>query len=326
LITLPPNMSPSELLFLEGVSEFVSKLLKTSRALRWEGRWREAEQTARSALEGSQEPGAQLARGAALIHLADIHLAMTRGGAALEEASTARRLFGAQPSRYQRHNEAVAAYALGLAHQSLGNRIRALNWYDKSNALLERVMIDWSARNARSRVRCCRRTKQWIAALSDSLTDAETSTVIGTSTDLWVPFLLSASEPRFSLARLEVERYVVAGSVELAGQTFRIELLDGPAPPSLPSEADCYALRIPKQALELLDADDGDYAMIVRQRAADHEGPGVLETLSGVEFGDFKRDRSGSITFVRPNATVIGGSDIGEDLPVGYVTALLKPT
>ena len=64
----------------------------------------------------------------------------------------------------------------------------------------------------------------------------------------------------------------------------------------------------------------------MRRGEAEHEGPGVLETLSGIEFGDFRRDPSGRIAFVRPDATVIGGEPIGDDFPVGYVRAVLKRT
>jgi hypothetical protein len=324
LIALPPKLNPSELLYLDDVSRLVTKLLRDSRSLRLEGRWTEAEQSARGALDSSQAAGTQVSRGAALIHLADVHLAMARIGAALQEARRAYRLFGAQPSRYQRHNEAIAAYALGLAHQSLGGRIEALGWYEESIELLERVQMDWSAKNALSRVRSCRRTQHWIEALMECLTDAESPASIGSHTSLWLPFFLSETESRFSLVRFDVEKYVVASTVELAGKTFHVELVDGPGQASLPSVADCYALRIPRRALPLLDAEDGDYAVIVRQNEADHEGPGVLETLSGVEFGDFRRDQSGRISFVRRDATVIGGENLGDDLPVGYVTALLR--
>jgi hypothetical protein len=65
---------------------------------------------------------------------------------------------------------------------------------------------------------------------------------------------------------------------------------------------------------------------VVRKKSPDREGPGVVEGLSGLEFGNFKRDEDGKINFVRTNAEVIGGEDIGKDLQVGYVTALLKPT
>lgn len=324
MIKLPPNTHPSELLYLEDRSHFVAQLLKTSRLLRLEGKWKEAEQSARRALEASQEPGAQVSRGAALIHLVDVHLAVGRLGIALKQARSAHRLFSAQPSRYQRHNEAIAAYALGLAHQSLGSQLEALKWYQKCSVLLERARIDWTTNKARSRATSCRRLQRWIDALNEGLMNTEAPAFDHGPARLWLPFLPPGSESGFALAPLQVERYLVATAVEVAGQTFRIELLDGPSRPSLQAEADHYALRVPEHALSLLDADDGDYALIVRQNTVDREGPGVLETLSGVEFGHFQRDEAGHITFARPDATVIGGDDIGEDFTVGYVTALLK--
>jgi len=326
LIRLPPNLRPSEQLFLQDVPRFAVDLLEGSRSSQIAGHWQEAEQSARSVLNASQGAGAQITRGAALIHLADTHLAQASAAAALQEARTAYRLFAAQPSRYQRHNEAVAAYALGLAHHALEDRAAALKWYDKSIDLLERVRLDWSAKKAASRVRCCRRLHDWIRALSECLTRTDASASFSGLNSLWLPLLAADSEARFSLARLDIDGYVVARTFDWAGQAFSVELVNEETQAVVPAQAECYALRVPNQALELLDADDGDYAVIVRRKAPDHEGPGVLETLSGVEFGDFQRDSSGRITFVKPDATVIGGEDIGEDLPVGYVTALLKRT
>lgn len=324
MIKLPPSTHPSELLYLEGGSEFVAQLLKTSRSLRLEGRWKEAEQAARRALEASQEPGAQLTRAAALIHLGDVHFAVERTGVALHEARSAYRLFAAQPSKYQRHNEAVAAYAIGLAHQSQGSQAEALRWYEKSSQLLDRARLAWTTKNALSRARTCQRLEHWIRALSEGLTNVGSPVSNGAHTHVWLPFLRTEPEPGFALVPLRVERYVVGDTVEVSGHTFRIERLDESAFPSLRTESEYYALRIPGQALQLLDADEGDYAVILRQNEVDHEGPGVLETLSGVEFGRFKRDEAGRINFVRPDATVIGGEDLDEDFPVGYVTALLK--
>lgn len=326
MIRLPPNMRPSEQLFVDNVPDFAVDLLEASRSSHRAGDWQAAQQSARSVLDGSQEAGGQVTRGAALLHLADVHLAQARAGVALREARSAYRLFAAQPSPYHRHNEAVAAYGLGLAHHALENRVEALKWYDKSIKLLERVELDWSAKKAVARVRCCRRLHEWIETLSECLTDTEMSAPLSGHTSLWLPLLVQDAKRGFSLARLHIDGYVVAGTVDLAGQTFSIELVNEETQPVVPTEAEVYALQVPDQALELLDANEGDYAVIVRQNTADHEGPGVLETLSGVEFGDFQRDSSGTITFVKPDATVIGGKDIGEDLPVGYVTALLKRT
>jgi tetratricopeptide (TPR) repeat protein len=326
VIRLPPELAPSELLFLDDLPEFVDELLQSSRSLRLQGSWTEAEQETVDALEASQEAGAQVSRAAALIHLSDTHLATGRLGAAMTEARKGYRLFATQPSRYQRHNEAVAAYAIGLMHQSLGSRADALRWYRKADDLLERVKTDWIAINASSNASRCRRAQRWIRALCRALACDRTHAGADLGANIWLPVVLSDGddESSFSLAQLEVERYVVAGTLKLAGKSFRIELLQGRPRPSLPVDAEYYALKVPSQALGLLGAREGDYALIVRRQDAPEEGPGVLETLSGPEFGRFKRDESGKVSFIRPDATVLGDDQIGEDLRAGYVTALLR--
>jgi hypothetical protein len=74
-----------------------------------------------------------------------------------------------------------------------------------------------------------------------------------------------------------------------------------------------------------LGAGEGDYALTAWGRDADREGPGVLEALSGPEFGTFERDDAGNIRFVSfKEAIVIGREDITDDFDVGYIVALLK--
>jgi hypothetical protein len=128
----------------------------------------------------------------------------------------------------------------------------------------------------------------------------------------------------YAVAQLDVEEYVVAGTLRVGDHSYRIELLNGPGSVSLETDGTYYARQIPRKALALLDASTGDYALIQREKAPRHEGPGVVESLSGVEFGRFERDDSGRIRFVGTGTTVIGDDDIHDDLEIGYVAALLK--
>jgi hypothetical protein len=249
---------------------------------------------------------------------------MGRLGDAIREARKAHRLFATQPSRYQRHNEAVAAYATGLGHQFVGSRADALRWYQKADELFERVSVDWAAVNASSSLGRCRRAQQWIRALVRALTHAQAQH--DCSASFWLPVIQSDDESNFAFAQLEVERYVVAGTLRLEGKAYRIEGLQGQAGPSLRAGAQYYALEVPSDALNLLQASQGDYALILRQQDLPEDGLGVVETLSGPEFGRFRRDKSGNIGFVRPNAKIIGGKDIDKEMPVGSVTALLRRT
>ncbi|MFW6135241.1 MAG: tetratricopeptide repeat protein [Chloroflexota bacterium] len=336
MIRLPQDLAPPELLSLDDLPAVVGELLHTSRSLRRQGAWSEAERHALDALEASREPGAQVSRAAALVHLSDVHLSLGRPADALGEARRAHRLFASQPSRHQRHNQAVAAYAIGLIHQSLGSRSDALRWYQKADDLLEAVKLDWSAVNATSRIKRCKRAQGWIRALCLPLTHERTRPAGSSNADIWIPVVLPGEESSFTLAQLEVEQYIVAATLQLGGRSFRIQLLQDRPHPSLradaqhhalglSADAEYYALKVPDRALGLLGATEGDYALIVRRAHTPEPGPGVLETLSGPEFGRFKRDDSGQVNFVRSDATVIGGDQIGDDLRPASIAALLKP-
>ena len=323
MIRVPSRMLPSQFLCLDDLPRFVHELLETSCSLRLQRRVAEAEQHAREALDATRDAGGRLSRAAALIHLSDVHVTEGKLSKAMGEARKAHRLFASQPSRYQRHNEAVAAYAIGVLHQSLGSRADALRWYQRADDLLERVSIDWAAVDDSSNLDRCDRARKWIRALIEALTHTPRSSDDPIAA-LWFPVILSEEESDVTLAQLEVERYVVAGTLRVGGKSFRLELPQGQSRLSLHADAEYYALEVPDEALNTLGADEGDYALIVRQRSPAREGPGVLESMSGAEFGRFKRDQWGNVHFVRTDATVIGSKDIGDDLTVGYVAALLK--
>jgi len=289
MINLPPKLTPSELLCCEELATFIDELLQSSRSLRREGRLPEAERCALDVIEASQEPGTNVSQAVALIHLADVHREMGKLGPALADCQKARPMFQRQSSHCQRHNEAVTVYALGLAHQLLGSEMDALRWYREADQLFEGV----------------------------SRTDANLAARI------WVPIVLSeGEEPGFAVAELEIDRYTVGRQLTVNGDSFRTQPLKGNRRVSLAPGIECYALRIPDEARGLLGANEGDYALVVREKKVRQEGPGVLETLGGPEFGNFERDDAGKINFIRPDATVIGGDDIGEDLQVGYISPL----
>jgi len=128
MITLPLKLTPSESLCCEELPPSIDELLRGSRSLRRAGRLLEAERHALDAMQASQKPGTNVSQAMALIHLADVHRDMGKLGPALADCQKAYRIFQRQPSHYQRHNEAVAVYALGLVHQLLGSEMDAINY------------------------------------------------------------------------------------------------------------------------------------------------------------------------------------------------------
>ena len=327
MINLPPQLTPSELLCREELASFIDELLQGASSRRREGRLPEAAHCVMDAIEAGQVQDANASQAVALIHLADVSREMGKLGPALAACQKAHPIFQRHSSRCQRHNEAVAAYALGLAHQLLGNEMDALKWYQKSGQLFERVKEDWATVNALTQVEICTRIQRWTETLSAYLTAARTRADGYLTTRIWVPVISSGADgDEFAIAELEIERYTVGNDLEVNGKPFRLQRLKGPQRVSMMPSARYDALEIPDDVRELWEeVGEDDYALVVWGEKADREGFGVLKTLAGPTFGKFERDQDGTINFIRTDATIIGGADIGEDLQVGYVTALLKP-
>jgi hypothetical protein len=326
MIILLPQLAPSELLCYSDPPSFVTELLQRSRARRQEGYLSDAERSAMEALEASLEAGDYVNQGAALICLADVNREMGKLGPALSNCQKAHRIFQRQPSRYQRHNEATAAYALGLAHHLLGNDVDALKWYQMASKQFEKARREWAAVNALARVEACSHVESWLETLTGYLINVQANLSMNLATRIQVPIVLSDGDAeRFAIAEIEIDQYRMDRRLTIDGVEFRLQSVKGNRRISLEPGAECYAMEIPEEVNAPLGASEGDYALIVRGKDADREGPGVLETLSGPEFGDFKRGKDGEISFVRPDATVLGLEGVGEDFQVGYVAALLKP-
>lgn len=326
MINLPPKLTPSELLIHDGLSPFVDNLLCDCRLLRAEGRLLRAERRALDAVEVSRESGAQAAYGVAMVHLGDVHREMSKLGPALADCQKAYRIFQRRLSRYQRHNEAVAAYALGLVHQLLGNDMEAVGWYQRASKLFERVKDDWVAINALEQVEIGARTVRWMETLIEYLRDLPARAAEDLIAGIRVPIILSDTDGgSFAIADLEIEQYVIGRRLRIGGKTFQVQPVKGHQCVTLLPGAEYYARNITGPERSFVGAGEGDYALVMQATRADKEGPAVLETLEGPEFGTFEHDANGNIIFARPGAPpiVIGSGEI-EDVRMGYITALLK--
>jgi hypothetical protein len=327
MIILLPQLTPSELLRYIDPAPFINELLQHSRTQRQEGFLAEAERFALEALDDSRQAADHVSQGAALICLADIHREMGKLGPALSDCQRAHRIFQRQPSRYQRHNEAIAAYALGLVHHLIGNDVDALKWYHTARKQFEKARREWAAVNALKRVEACDYVLCWLEMLTKRLIAAQAGLEVNLSTRFQVPAVRSSDdEARFVIVEMEIDRYRFSHYATIDGDLFRLQPIKAGQPVSMRPGTRCYALKIPVEAHEFLEAGEGDYALIAWGGGeVNREGPGVLEALSGPEFGSFKRGDEGDIRFVSfGEAVVIGSEDIADDFGVGYVIALLK--
>jgi len=326
MIVLLPHLMPSELLCYSDQVSYINELLQRSCSHRQEGLLSDAEQCAMRALSSSREAGDYVSQGAALICLADVHREMGKLGPTLSDCQKAQHIFQRQPSRYQRHNESVSVYALGLVHHLLGNDVVALKWYQMASQQFERAKREWVAVNALNRVEDCDSVLSWLEILIKNLIAGRSGSDAILSTRIQVPIIRSNGDRgRFAIGEMEIDRYRVGRHLTINGDSFRLQSVKGNRRLNLEPGTECYALEIPDEACESLEAGEGDYALVIRGKDADKEGPGVLETLSGTEFGDFRRDEEGNINFVAFKAAIFLGSDeIAGDFEVGYIAALLK--
>ena len=131
---VPFDFAASSLLYNEHIPSVVRTLFVKSCEHRTKYEWIEAERCALDALEfcrGARDPmGLALAR----LHLADFYRDVGELGQAMQLCIKAYDAIKGQIGRAQRHNEAVAAYALGLLCELefFGNAMQALNWYQKA--------------------------------------------------------------------------------------------------------------------------------------------------------------------------------------------------
>jgi hypothetical protein len=326
MIVLLPQLTPSELLRYSDLAPFINELLQRSRSQRQEGFLSKAERFALDALSDSREAGDHVSQGAALVCLADVHREMGKLGTALGDCQRAHRIFQRQPSRYQRHNEAIAAYALGLVLHLLGNDVDALKWYRTACKQFEKARRDWAAVNDLNRVEACDYVLCWLKTLIKHLIAAQAGTDVNLFTRFRVPVVRSDDDMgRFTIVEMKIDRYRFDPHVMINDDVFHLVSIGEDRPVSLSPGIRCYVLQVPVEACAFLGASEGDYALVAWGRDADEEGPAVLEALSGPEFGNFERDDEGNIRFVSfKEAIVIGRDDITGDLGVGYIIALLK--
>lgn len=319
MIRLPPQLTPSVLLWCEDLPEFVQNLLQGSRQLRREGQFQGAERCAQDAIEAAREAGVHAGQGVALIHRADAYREMGRPGPALADYQNAHRIFRRQPSWYQRHNEAIAAYAMGLAHQLIGNERDALRWYQEANALLEKVKKHWAALRALGWLDSCARVQRLIEMMSNYITTALIYQVVFPSPN-WVPIVLLEKNASI-VEQLTLEQEGTEIHVRL--RSFQV----------CPLESGWQLLLVPgvwyegrelsDRAREWLEAQEGDHALVEWEKARTPLQPAQLaEVDAGGKFG---RDAEGKVYAVRTVARIIGGEESREE-QVGRVPALLRPT
>jgi len=329
MISLPLQLTPSELLWDDDIPPFINQLLQTSRHLRREGEFQEASRCARDAMKAGQKPAKKSIQAIARMHLADARREMGRPGPALDDSQKAYYIFQRQPSRYQRHNEALATYSLGVIHQLLGNDMDALKWYQQADVLFDHVKPDWESKRANDRISQCTRVQCWMRKLCSYLTSERARKEANLDSRVWCALMPTEDEAKrenLCMAELMIKNYVIEDEMLIRGQRYRVHPIDDPEALRLRPGNTYYISPIPEKARGELGAAPGDYAFVVRQQSIDREGPGLIETKTSTHFGAFKRDEEGHITFVDDGTRITIGDATHQDAcRFGHITARLTP-
>jgi len=174
MIGIPSEFAPSSLLHYEQVSPEVQRLLKESRTARLEYEWMQAHNCALDAYEICILADAHVGLALAQIHLVDFYSEVGELGQAMERCENARQTLRRQTARAQRHNEAVAAYALGLLHelQLFSDSLGAWHWYQEALQEFKVAQEHWAKHNNISWVETCQKTRQWIKGRSDRIMES----------------------------------------------------------------------------------------------------------------------------------------------------------
>lgn len=356
MIRLTARLIPSDLLRYDSLPEFTRQLLEKIGQYRKAGNLREAERRALDARDSAQKERAHIEHALALIHLSDVYREMGRLGPALQCAIHAYDILRKQRGQVQRHNEAVAAYNLGLLHHLLGNTVDALKAYRAARELLEQARKHWANQKEIERIRDCARLEQWIGSLSNCLMREECR--YGPHSILIIPTeLIGKEDGLFAVIELRIESYMPDQDLFIANRVFQTNAAAGGHQPNINGQTaltlligdrafhmqtdDPLALaeqlvqegkahrvfEIPESVCEFIRAQKGDH-VLTRQMGPERVDASyyIVDLDTGPEFVlNFWRDEEGRISFqsVVP-FRIIGGIGDG-DLSIYYPIARLEP-
>lgn len=257
---------------------------------------------------------------AALLWLSDLYLAMYSIDAAISMAQEAYEISQREPNPTFRHNEAIAAYNLGVLYHGKGNSAEALHWYTVARQMLERAQEFWASHREDRWVNRCRQIIREIGRLTSLLTAPDRPkgrpTVV-----LWIERENSGD---FSAAEMEIDGYLFGGKLILDGRAFQIIPFTG-GEEGLFLGGEYAVFPIPPEACGPLGAQTGDRAL-VRREEIDIKAPYyyVVSTATGTEFIRFRRQDGKFVAESLTPGRVIGGLDRISG-PTYRLVALLKP-
>nr|MBC8492562.1 hypothetical protein [Chloroflexota bacterium] len=306
MFTLPPNLTPSQLIRRDKLRPEAQRLFSECDRIRREWRCGQIEQAARDAQDLWRKSNDRIGCAAGLLRLADVCREMGRLGPAQRYGKRARDMFHQDAAPSQRFNEAMAAYALGLTHQFLGDEKEACDHYQLARGLLEQAKEHFHITHDNEQAKECERISSWLEKLIKYVADirfcgattAFPSVILvcsrpsGTSKPECLPVELRIEE--CLPVELRIEEYLLAQEARIADTDFRLHPVNKTVTLK-PGEEYCV-VKVPEQGMPDAGLEKGDYALI--QGGEDAEGIGVTLAEDEVLFGRFERRKDGSFNFI----------------------------
>ena len=331
MIGVPRNFEPSSLLYYEQIPGDVQRLLDGARDARLSYEWTLARDRALYVCEiykGKATTGLALAQ----MHLADFYGDVGEIGEATTWCEKARWIFQRQPSWAQRHNEAVATYALGilLEQRLFGDPMGDWNMYWQASRRFQAAQEYWATCNNILQFEKCQVVRQYISQRSREIIDRSLNSVtLRAVFDVWEPV-----GPSPFAGKKEVWGYISGDADDyrfmVGGTAYRLDPISDC--PEIALDARCvnyyFALRTSDNRWADVGAGPGDYVFIRQQWpvAPDHAGV-VWEPGTGWLAVDFERIPGNGVRFTPRTSRIIGQvkpGDTNEKL-TGYIIGLLKP-
>ncbi|MBC8450272.1 MAG: tetratricopeptide repeat protein [Chloroflexi bacterium] len=172
MMTLPPIVLPSELLHVGSLTSSAEILLDAYSHINAESTLEQFERFAHAADELREKGGDWIGCAIALLHLGDRCLEVGRLESARKYYEQSRRVIRPLVVPEQRHNEAVAIYALGLADLFLGDEKKALDEHERATELFARAQTHWQVIGNKRLYQLCERALELIEGLRRFVAEA----------------------------------------------------------------------------------------------------------------------------------------------------------
>ena len=327
MISLPSLLTPSSLLYRENLAPAAQALWEECQEICAEDRWARVEEIAQKARDLQRTERDWIGYAVILLRLGDLCRRVGKLGPAQEFCEQARDIFHRyQCVSEQCHNEAIAAYALGLVNQQLGSERKAQGCYEQALRLFKRAEKHWIAAGDTKLAKRCHQVSLWVKKLIEHVRYVRShGKLISSSHSVCVCPWPIISQEDCQLADLEVGWYTPLPQARVGDRVFQAYSIEYPTLTLKPGEEYCV-VKAPEQGL-LLDVglQRGDYVLIEEGEEAGAIAV-TLDEQGEVLYGRFERLEDGSIRFIPsdPNKPprIIGDPD---ELLTGVIIGSLKP-